>query len=240
MAYGGYHPYPRRFGGGKPRLQVIHESLNAQRGTAFDTFDPNKIVWIENMAMARAISAGWSTNARLANQWDPTRTTDMLSRWEKMMQLVVLPESSPTERRANLTEQWERFGALVNIGRLSSKLQTLLGDVFVALEFVGDSVAVVHVPDNSYPWGTASSTNPWYSTVMHMLIRTEVPAGYSEQDYLGIVGQVFPVLDGILPSWMTWSIYRPGPVSYPVTDGPSAGGFYLDTPHNLNWQAFGT
>ncbi len=238
MAYGGYHPYPRRFGGGKPRLQVIHESLNAQRGTALDTTVVNSIVWIENMALARAVDAGWSTNARLGHQWDPIRTTDMLSRWETI--LKVIPNGTEVERRVALEAQWARFGALINIGQLSSKLTTLLGDVFVALEFIDTTQAVVHVPTTgSYPWGTPSTETPWYSTVMHMLVRTEVPDGYTEQEYLDTVGPVFPLLDGIVPAWLTWSVYRPGPVSYDVTGGPSAGGFYLDDPHNLNWEVFG-
>ncbi len=240
MAYGGYHPYPRRFGGGKPRLQVIHESLNAQRGTALDTTDSNKIVWIEDMALARAIARAWSTNGRLGNQWDPRHVTDMLSRWEKIMHLVVSPTDTDAQRRAALTKQWERFGQLVNVGQLSGRLQELLGDVFVAIEFIGYSIAVIHVPDGSYPWGTASTDTPWYSTTMNMLIRTQVPSGYSEEEYLGIVAKVFPFLDGVMPAWMMWSIYRPGPISYDVPDGPSAGGFYLDTAHNLNWAVFGT
>ena len=190
--------------------------------------------------MARAIDAAWSTNVRLGHQWDPSRVTDMLPRWERIMQVPVLPSATFPERRLALTKQWQRFGSLINIGRLSARLSGLLGEVFVSLEFIDSSVATIHVPDGSYPWGTASTTNPWYSTTMHMLIRTEVPDGYSEQDYLGIVGQVFPVLDGTLPAWMTWSVYRPGPVSYPVTGGPTAGGFFLNTPHNLNWQVLGT
>ncbi len=240
MSFGGYAPYPRRFGGGKSRLQVIHESLNAQRGTALDTTNTNSIVWIENMALARAIDAGWSTNVRLGNQWDPTRVTDMLSRWERIMRLVVAPDATDVERRAALTKHWERFGALINIGRVSSQLQDLLGDVFVSLDFIGASIAVIHVPDGTYPWGTVVAGAPWYSTVAHILVRTQVPTGYSEQDYLATVGKVFPLLDGILPAWVTFDVYRPGPISYAVTDGPSAGGFYLDDPKNLNWEVFGT
>ncbi len=240
MGFGGLHPYPRRFGGGKSRLEVIHTSLNAQRGTALDTSNVDSIVWIEDLALARAIEAAWSLNVRLGNQWDPLRVTDMLSRWEKAMRLVVLPGASKIERRAALAKQWQRFGALVNIGQMSAQLTDLLGDVFVSLDFIGYDVAVIHVPDGTYPWGTESVGAPWYSTTMHMLVRTQVPTGYSEQDYLGIAGKVFPLLDGIMPAWMTWSVYRPGPISYAVTDGPTAGGFYLDTPHNLNWAVFGT
>lgn len=240
MSFGGYHPFPMRFGRARAsRLEVIHTSLNAQRGTALDTSDSAKIVWIENLAFARAIDAAWSTNARLSHQWDPERVTDMLSRWEKIMGLAPSPTDSLVTRRAALTKQWERFGGLVNIGRMSSRLTDILGDIFVSIDFIGSSVANIHVPDNTYPWGTPSVENPWYSTVMHMLVRTTVPTGYSEQDYLDIVSKVNPLLDGILPAWMTWNVYRPGPISVNVPDGPTAGGFYLDDPHNLNWEVFG-
>lgn len=238
MGYGGYHPYPRRFGGGKPRLQVIHESLNAQRGTALDTSNTDSVVWIEDMALARAINGAWATNERLSHQWDPLRVTDMLPRWEGIMRLVVSPGDTDAARRVALNKQWARFGQLINIGQMSGQLQALLGDVFVAIEFISLANAVIHVPDGTYPFGTSNDDAPWYSTVMHMLIRTQVPDGYTEQEYLNIVGPVFPLLDGIMPAFVTWTVYRPGPVSTPVTGGPSAGGFYLDDPHNLNWEVF--
>lgn len=238
MSFGGYHHYPRRFGGGKPRVQVIHESLNAQRGTALDTTIDTNICWLENLALARALDAAWSINVRLGHQWDPVRVTDMLPRWEKIMRLVVPAGTTEVKRRRVLEAQWARFGALVNIGRLSSRLTTLLGDVFVSLDFIDPLLAVIHAPDGTYPFGTVVEGYPWYSTVMHMLVRTQVPAGYTEEDYLAAVGPVFPYLDGTLPAWMTFDVYRPGPVSVAVSGGPTAGGFYLDDDHNLNWQVF--
>ncbi len=238
MAYGGYHPYPRRFGGGKPRLQIIHESLNAQRGTALDTSDSNKLVWIENMALARAISGAWSTNARLGLQWDPNRTTTLLPRWEQLLRLVVSPSDTEPERRRRLAAHWARFGAPVNFGRLTANLMDALGNVFVAIEFIGPSLAVVHVPDGTYPFGSVAAGYPWFSTLMRMLVRVQVPSGYTEVEFLEAVSKVFPLLEGIMPAWMTWDLYRHGPISAAVTDGPSAAGFYLDDDHNLNWELF--
>lgn len=242
MSFGGYRPYPRRFGGGKPRLEIIHESLNAQRGSAFDASNPDTIVWLENMAIARALCFdGWGTNERLSYQWDPDRMTDMLPRWEKIFRIVPPPTANGNERRAVIRARFRRFLDVTALhSRLYTKLSEVLGPAFYAIEYISVANAVVHVPDATYPWGTVAAGFPWYSTVAHMLVRLQKPTGWTEGDFYEAAGKVAPTLDPIVPAWLTFDWYRASECGAPiaVVGGPSAAGFYLDCPHNLGNQVF--
>lgn len=238
--FGGYSPYPRRFGGGgKPRLQRIHESLNAQRGTAYDAQNSQTFVWVENMAIARAISAAWSTNQRLANQADPLRMTDHLARWEKILQIPVPPDATDADRRAEVFERLSRIGKASLHARIYFEASRVLGDFFAAVEYIDPSIAVVHVPDASYPWGTVVPGVPWYSTVAHVLIKVNQPAGYTLADFWAAVGRLAPVMDHLLPIEVTWDFYVCPSVGVHVNvpGGPSCAGFYLDEP-DLDLEVF--
>lgn len=245
MGYGGYHPYPRRFGGnkheGKPLLEVVHTSLNAQRGAAFNTEDGTSIAAIESMAWARAITFdGWETNARLGHQWDAQRTTDMLPRWERIFKISPPPDASERERRDELVLRWQRFGGVSNHARLVTALTEVIGDYFVAVEYISLANAVVHVPDNTYPWGTVVAGVPWYSTVAHILVRLQKPTGATEAQFYEAAGKVVTTLDPIVSAFVTFDWYRApeGYAAINVAGGPSAGGFYLDAEHNLDNNVF--
>lgn len=243
MAYGGFHPYPRRFGGGRPLLQTLHASLAAQRGTALEagratSTDP---VWLENMAIARAICFdGWGTNQRLGHQWDPARMTDMLARWERIMRIRPTAEATEAQRRDAIAMRMGTFAGVANHAKLLTTLLRVLPDMFVAVEYIDRSQAVMVVPAAGYPWGIVIAGR-WSSTTAHVLVRLQKPAGYSEGDFYAGAGKVGPVMDALLPAWCSFTWYRapeaPG-VPIAVTGGPSAGGIYCDTPNTLDNNVF--
>lgn len=239
MGYGGYHPYPRRFGGGKPALEVIHEDLNAARGSAFDPVE-GTYVWLENMAFARAIYFdGWQTNQRLGHQWDPERTTDMLSRWERIFGIRRDPTKTEYERRVELTLRWQRFGSLASHSKLVSELEPRLGEYLYGVEYIDLANAIIHVPDGTYPWGTVADGAPWLSTVAHILVRLQKPAGATEGQFYEQAAKVIPTLDPLVPAWVTLDWYRAPADGAPITIGNvTAAGFYLDNPHNLDNSIF--
>jgi hypothetical protein len=242
MGYGGYHPYPRRFGGGRPRLRLIHDALNAARGTALDASDPENLVWLENMAHARAVCFdGYGTNDRMALQWDPDRVTDFLPRWEKIFGIRPAPSATAHERRVELRKRWRRFlDASALHSRLYGRLQSELGDVFVAIEYIDVANALVYAPDATYPWGAVLDGYPWYSTVAHILVLLQKPTGYSEGDFYDQAAKILPATDGLLPAWCTIDWYRAPASGVPVSvsGGPSMAGFFLDNDHNLDNSVF--
>lgn len=242
MGYGGYFPYPRRFGGGKPTLQVVHESLNAARGSAVDASNSSTVAWVENMAYARAITFdGYGMNERVSLQWDPDRMTSFLPRWEKIFGIAVPSAATESERRVEVKKRRKRFAEATSFhSRLVTRLSAELGSVFVAVEYIDVSNAVVHVPDPSYPFGTVADGVPWYSTVARILVLLQKPQSYSEADFYKAAGKVFPATDGLIPAWATIDWYR-APEGYPavsVSGGPSQAGFYLDAEHNLDNSVF--
>lgn len=240
MALGGFNPYPRRMGGGKPRVQVVLESLAAGRGDAYDGVNRETTVYVENMALARAVSAAWGTNERLSHCWDPARCgEDILARWEKILGLPSLHSLSSSERRARVAAL-NRFQHQARNGDLVELLENNLGDAFVAIEYIPYALAQITVPDGSYPWGTASVTKPWSSSVAHILVRLQKPAGWTEGQFYQAASRVFSLLDPIMPAWATFTWYRAGDVSSSTPGGPSAAGFYLDNPHNLDNQILGS
>lgn len=243
MGYGGHFPYPRRFGGGRPRLKIIHDALNAARGTALDASNPDTIVWVENMAYARAICFdGYGFNDKIALQNDPRRMTDFLPRWEKILALTPAPGATDHERRLAVERKFKDFLKASSLhSQLVAKLQdTLPANVFGGIEYIGFLNAVIHVPDASYPWGTVVPGFPWYSTTARVLIRLEKPEGYTEQDFYAEAAKIGPAIDGLLPSWATFDWYRrpASGAAINVEDGPSAAGFYLDDEHNLDNSVF--
>ncbi len=241
MSYGGYHPYPRRFGGGKPTLQTAHESLNEQRGSALDASNPSTVAWLEDMALMRAIVFdGWHTNQRLAHQWDPRRMTDMLARWERLLKLRPRLGATDKERRDAILDHFERFVGVANHAKLIKNLTAALGSAFVGIEYISAANAVITVPDGSYPWGTPNVVRPWSSTVAHILVQVTKPVGWSEEQFYEAASKVAPIADALAPAWVTYDWYRApaGHAGIVVSGGPQAGGFYLDDAHNLDNNVF--
>lgn len=242
MSFGGYHPFPKRRGGGKPRLKVFHEALNAARGSAIDASDPTSVAWVENMAYARAlVFDGVGTNEKLGNQRDPDRMTDMLPRWEAIFGLRPAPTATQRERRDAVKARFQRFiNASAIHSRILAILKRELGAFFSAIEYIDITNAVVRVPDATYPWGTVSSGAPWMSTVAHILVLMVKPAGATEGDFYNAAAKVAPALDGVVPAWVKFSWYR-APLAGPsinVSGGPSQAGFYLDAEANLDNNVF--
>lgn len=237
--FGGLSSTPLRFGGGRPMLQVILDSINSSMGTGYIP-DPTSIVYVRNLALAKVILQAWSTNQRLANNGNPSTLTTLLTRWEHILALPVDPSLSDVARRARALELWSRNGQAFDTQYLTDKVSGLLGPVFVAIEFISYANAVVHSPDGTYPWGTQTAGYPWYSTVAHILIRTQKPTGWNEGQYRAAVGKANALLDAIVPAWVTWTAYHPPEGRSPTNTpgGPSAGGIFCDTPNTLDYCVF--
>jgi len=144
--YGGYNPFPRRFGGRSGRVKTIVASLQAQLAPAQDVTDTAGLAFLRILATARALAAAWGQNQRLANQRDPLRVTDFLERWEKILALPVSPGDSLTTRRARVAVARARVGeAIVQVVR-DTCVAYLGASVFVDVVVTDPSVANVWTP----------------------------------------------------------------------------------------------
>lgn len=243
MGYGGFFPYPKRYGGGRPLLRIVQDALGAARGTALDaTQTVGSTVWVETHAYARAITFdGYGTNAKVGYQWDPLRMSDFIPRWERIFRIIPSPASSLAQRRTVIYQRFRRFlEATALHARLYARLVQDLGSTFVAIEYIDPTAATIYVPDASYPWGTVNANHPWFSTVCHILVLLQKPPGYSEGDFYAAASRVVTLADGLLPSYVTIDWYRAPSAGPPiaVSGGPSSAGFYLDADANLDNSVF--
>ncbi len=240
MPYGGKSPSPRRMGGGKPRVRLILEALAGARGTAIDAARSTTTAYVETLAVARAVSAAWDTNKRLAYQWDASRMSPaMLKRWEAIFALRVGVDDDLATRRGRLARAQARVGRGALLTTIQSELTDALGDIFVAVEFISPANAVITVPDVGYPFGIVVAGAPWSSSAAKILLRVQAPQGYSEADFYAAVGLIGARVEPLMPAWSVWDWYRAPEFGAPinVVGGPSAAGFYLDE-RNLNESVF--
>jgi len=232
--YGGLSPGFERYGGGGDGLTLerVTKSLLAQKGTAFDTATTSP-VYVECHAYARAITDAWHTNERLANQWDPLRVTDFLERWEDIFALTPSPSDSLIARRARLATAVARIGKRCTYQAVYDALAAAMGSAFVNITHTDSASANVWTP-TGWPMGSHDSSGQvtWYSTVAFLAIRLQQVSGVTDEEFYELVGNIHPILDHMLPAWVTWGWYR-----Y-IHLGGTVHGFFLDEEFNLDNAGF--
>jgi hypothetical protein len=245
---GGFDPFPRRPGSRSARnVEALTKSMLRQRGTAY-TDDPNSFVWLQSTCIARAIASAWETNQRLANQFDPYRTTDFLPRWEKIYGISPPPGATFSQRRTAVAARWILIGKAATRSGFEDVLRTLLPNTFVTVHYLSNHWAVnrtaenVFYPDTGTPFGTHPShgTDPtssnalgnWSSTIHHIAIELTQPSWMPNEDYYREARSIYSgILDVFLPTWTTFSAFK--------SNGETFEGFYLDAAGNLDNQAVG-
>lgn len=170
MRSGGLTPGGARYGGSRPRVQIILEALNGARGTAYDVTETSP-VWVENLAHARAIADVWDTNELLGNQFDPARMSVLLSRWEKIYGLQPAPTDSDATRRARVAAHVSRTGVAPTRQEIADRIAAALSPVTCTADY-------------SSPGGTGVVTSwpgDWYvqstGTTPPTVTLTGTPAG---------------------------------------------------------------
>jgi hypothetical protein len=237
---GGFNPCPARCGGGTAPVAVILGSLNAQMGNGYD-FSPSSPKYIENLAAARILAGMRGTAERVSYIADPDRMSVMLlKRWETIFDLRPRRSDTEAARRAAVKAKRALVGQDIRHSFLEQRLRDSIGSFFVGIEYIDAALANVHVPDGTYPFGTVAPGYPWYSTVEHILVRLQKPTGASEADFYAAAGKTVEVLNPILPTSATFDWYRAptGGAARSLTSGPTAAGFYLDQPANLDNNVF--
>lgn len=219
-AFGSLAPSPRRVGGAPSRVKTILDAINAGMGTAYDT-TPDSPVYLQSLAIARLVAALYSANERLKNQFDPLRTTDFLSRWERVFGLTPSTHDSAQARRGRLAAAWRALGGPV-YGTLQDMCSSLLGSIYASVDYTPVADAVVHWPGGGEP-------GAWYSSVAHVVVTVTQPGTVLDPEWFLRLRQCGAALSLALPAWTTWTF---------VKDGPNGRGFYLDESRNLNFQAF--
>ena len=240
MSFDEFDVYPTYFGGDGGLLPALVNSVSDARGSGV-TKERNTVVFVENVAIAAELYCGWQTTARLGNLWKPWKCpAELLPRWERILKLPPDPSLSEYERRSRWATLWGRFGRMPEWGFYAETANRTAQSAFVQFETIDQTIATIHVPDGSYPWGTVATGSPWSSTSYHILALVEKPANYTEAQFYDLMNRFTEAMHPILSSFHTFDWYR-APEGYPaisVAGGPSAAGFYLDAEHNLDNNVF--
>lgn len=235
---GGFAPGPSRTGGAYPLTRRVMESLATGRGSAWNP-QPGTAVYIENLAYARAIAWDlYEAGARMANNFLPDGATvdGLLPRWEAIFDLHPLATDTEGVRQARLAGAW---AALVTENRpqdIRDALAAALGAVFVKVTDPPDPAeAVVWWPAGAttdLPNAQLSSDEvPFYSSTCLVSVQVQIPAGWPLGQFYDAVATIGPILDPTIRAWETWQWWSVDAVT-------GTAGFYLDSPHNLDWDVF--
>lgn len=225
--FGGFGGWPRRFGGGRSRVQTIYESLNAARGSAYDTTDSSNVT-AETYAQAVALAAAWSNNRRAALQTDPKRMSDFIPRWEAILDLHPSPADSVADRRSAILA---KFLAWAGQAAFEDVVAAIMGTSLVDIEYTPIASAYQRWPENGYP-------NSWISHTAHIVIRVQFAANQSQQELLHVLGRLDRTLADFLPAYTTWDwamFAENGEDAFFLDDPLGAG----PPPNNLNWETLG-
>lgn len=228
--YGGLSPFPERYGGSAqgalPLIKNLIASIGDQLGSAYDVSSESN-VYAHIQAYARALSAAWSANRRLACQWDSRRITDFIPRWEKIFGIVPNADATDSERRRAIEAAFLATTTYPTYQILVDTLTALLGDVFVGLVHNDSDDANVWTPVG-WPVGVHDPAGimTWRSSIADVLIVVRQTTNQTDAEFYEAVAKINPVLEKIMPAWMNWHWGR-------YLHSGSTPGFYLADGTNL-------
>lgn len=219
MRFGRFGSFPFRFGGGEALAKTIYDSLNSSLGSAYETSDESTVT-AETYAEAKILAAAWSMSKKAANQLDPWRMTDFLPRWEKIFGLSS--SGTDTERRSRVASKFLTLSDPTEAA-LTTVASTALGAAFVGIEYTAPDTALILWPSTGY-------ATMWSSTVSHIVIRVQLPAGWSDGALMARIGTTMQIARNFVADYDTldWAVYN----------GDGDEGFILDEDGNLDGQTF--
>ena len=231
--FGGFSPFPLRFGGGAPLLQRVFESIAAQRGSAYDQ-TTQSAVGTENMAIARAITFDlYGSNERLANNMRPATMTaaGLLPRWEAIFDEPPQPGDTEGVRRARIAAAWANVGLANTHQPVVDALTATLGPLFtgtILYQLPGTALSIWPGASN------ATATTPWLSSIDFIAVQVQLAPGFSSSAgvpnaaFWANVAAMVPTLDAMLSSWITFDWF--------LQSSAGTNVFLLDDPSNLDTE----
>ena len=215
--------YSRNFrtGGSKnSTVQLIHDSLNLARGTAYNV-DVGSIIWCENLALAKAVSLVWNANATLANNFNPQKMYAFISRWENILGILPNQNMSLIQRQQIIAARFLIFSKPPTAQNVSDLLKLIIPDIFIGIEYNDPLRNQGNFPGGlTVPGGVTLPNGPFMSYLNQIKIRIWQPRDHNNNllmtnsNFQQRQTSFFNFLNNYLPSYVGWKNYR-----Y-VTQGP--------------------
>ncbi len=195
----GRNPFPRRFGGGRHTVEIIHEAMLDQLEPGWDKSEDTEN-YAELYAHALAVTMIWALNARLAGRMIPARMIETLPTWEAACTLRPEPGDTLITRRARVAAKMRGLvgNAIVDI---NAALVALVGSNFLGLVAATPSQDVTYWPGiNPGPPGFQWASNR--ATLGVRLTRLGLDDGL----FVALVARAQQMLEDLIPLWMTYQI----------------------------------
>ena len=217
--FGWTNPFPIRFGRSKSRrTKQAFRTIRDNTGSVLTDSDTSINV-CEDMAAARVLCMAQCIIDRRVNQSDPMKLSNLLERWEDILQIVPSTDQTDWARRRAVAARLKTlYGG--RAGELAALAEEAFSPWTVRLHFVPPSKAVMFWPGN----GNASQ---WSSTVAIIIVEYIRPANASQDEVDERTEACLEALNNWAPSWATFNL------SETQSYGTNAQqfGFYCDQPN---------
>ena len=213
--FGCYNPYPRKFGGGKRAIQVVHEGLLEASDRAGLDVSEGSVEWCESLGQAAVIANGHAAAERAHYHIIPRKMTESLPVWEQALGITPAIGTTSYDRRMAVDA---RFRALTSNAEpdIRDVCANVTGRAFVGVSYVPLAQELRYWPGiKPGPPGL-----DWVSTQC-MVFVTLTNQTVTDAEYLRIESTLYELLDNFLPAWMAFSIDR-------VDTVENESGFFLD------------
>lgn len=193
--------------------EAILDDLNDSFGSAYNT-EPGSIIYIENLAFARAISDLFDSVERLKNQSHPPKMTTSIPRWEKILGITPRSDATDSERRRAIGAKLALFNVAPTDQATKDYLNRLIPELIVELIYTNSDDAVGAVPGGvAITGGVTLQDGPWQSYVCYIAIRVHQPLNMSDQEYYSKVETYKAAIDNFLPAHV---IFKHGRFTYEI------------------------
>ena len=186
-------------------LIALLQSLNESRGTAINC-EPGTIAYVENYALARTLTDAWESIRRFSYQFDPTRLTVALDRWENILGLVPASTDTDTDRRSAIAAKFLLFNVPALTQTVQDFLRTLQPEVFVTIIHTLANSASGSVPGGvTVPGGVSLPDGNWGSNASYLAVRLSKPPSMMDASFYEQSGKFKAFFNDFLPAYMTYA-----------------------------------
>lgn len=205
-------------------FETILANLNKARGTAYSSYqdeDTSSLVYVENLAYAKAIAEIYNTNERMKNQFDPNKMSFFVSRWNRIFGLTPDYDDTLEQQKAVLALKF----ALLTKRSINVELENLcrayLGIFFVEIIHDTSNTNQGSIGPNEFSSPltisggvTLPANTSWFSALSHIIIRCWQPRTYTgaildnDSEYDRRITKLSTVLDNFLPAYVEVSFMR--------------------------------
>ncbi len=195
-----------------PYAYSVYQNLQSQRGSAYSPNTSGTLVHVENLAIARTLSACFF---RLGEKYRanalPHTSDERLEYWATVLG-VPFTTNTPRWRLRSLCAAHYAAALGPTLENLEAACAELLGDAFVQL--ITTTGADLDNPPSPTHWpgidpGPSSYSlggGAWFSVRCHLVVEMVRPDGMSDAEFLNLRDiQLFQLLDRMLPAWATFN-----------------------------------